>query len=143
MFFQNASSFKKILVLCAVALCLVIQVNVSRADTRATYSIEDEALGDAPQGLAEVITKGNPDDADWLQDCSFLSQPIAAPHSKSTFLFVTTKNACGWGAAAGPIYIVEQKAGATFSLLQSLGGHTVKIKTGLQGAPAVFAEVMP
>jgi hypothetical protein len=143
MFFQNACSFKKIIVLCAVVLGLKIQVNECRADTHASYSIEDEALRDAPQGLAEVIKKGNPDDADWLQDCSFLSQPIAAPHSKSTFLFVTTKNACGWGAAAGPIYIVEQKTGVTFSLLQSLGGHTVKIKTGLQGSPAVHAEVMP
>jgi len=143
MIFQNECALKKILVLCAFALCLEIPAHECRADSHATYSIEDEALRDAPQGLTEVIKKGNPDDTDWLQDCSFLSQPIAAPQSDSIFLFVTTKNACGWGAAAGPIYIIEQKPGGIFALLQSLGGHTVTINSVLKGTPAIHAEVVP
>lgn len=52
-----------------------------------------------------------------------VSQPLSTNATVATY-FVTTADACGWGAAAGPVWLVRD-AGGTASIVLSISGYSI------------------
>jgi hypothetical protein len=86
-----------------------------------SVSIEDVDLIELNQKASVAIKSQRQEDADWLGDCSFIARKLALNSEKIDYYFVTTKNACGWGAAAGPIYVVRGSDVATKVILATSG----------------------
>jgi hypothetical protein len=52
--------------------------------------------------------------------------PLSSKNAVSTW-FVTTSDACGWGTALGPIWLVADRSGVNSSLLLATGGYSLSI----------------
>ena len=98
-------------------LCAVAMTTASAQDV----TIEDDSLSALPQDVVKVLKRGEkkPD----IKACTFIGSPIDLDgDGDATDFFVTTADACGWGAALGPIWIVRS-SGRSYSLALSDVGY--------------------
>lgn len=63
-------------------------------------------------------------DVNWLSKCKFTREEADfGEDSDGTYIIVTTTNGCGWGTAAGPVWLLKHK-NEDYSVLLSSSGYT-------------------
>jgi len=94
------------------------------------FSIEDDNLVSVPDNvIAAILSEKRIWDG--LKDCSFAGKKL--PLSKDTsasFYAVTTTEACGWGAASGPIWIIKVMEDKV-NIILSGSGNNLLIDKGI------------
>jgi len=81
------------------------------------FSIEEESLTAVPKAVANTISAQKKFE---FPECSFKGKLAhIADSDKPSDYIVTTAQACGWGAAAGPIWIVAKINGSYKVVLQT------------------------
>jgi hypothetical protein len=89
-----------------------------------TLSIEDKDLAPVPSAVAAAVKR----DRTGSGSCGLIGKPILPSVStKLPTYFVTTADACDWGAALGPIWVVAAGNGKGTVVLSS-GGYWVKVR---------------
>ncbi len=87
-------------------------------------SIEDHRLGPVPAKIEAAIKR----DPDHYGACKLIGEVILPSLSVSQpTYFVTTADACDWGAALGPIWIVAMGDNGQASTVLTSGGYWVKV----------------
>jgi hypothetical protein len=107
-------------------LILLLSSSCISSSYAESVSIEDADLIALNQKASVAIKSQRQEDADWLGDCSFIARKMKLNSEKIEYFFVTTKDACGWGAAAGPIYVVSGSDVATKVILAT-SGYTMEV----------------
>ncbi len=102
------------------ALSLAIFSTCTKAED---FSIEEEKLSAVPKAV-EASIRGSKNFESNL--CKLIGKPIdlAGEGTNSGFV-VTTANACDWGAALGPIWVVRD--GAKPVVVLSYGGYSLTL----------------
>jgi hypothetical protein len=120
------------------ALIFVIPVPV-RADD---YFVEDDMMTELPKQVSEVIynTEGKNLLVDFRNPksgpCKLIGKPIDLVPSTKSGYFATTANACNWGAATGPIWLVLKERRPVVVL--SYGGASLALEKQMQnGLPNI------
>jgi hypothetical protein len=89
-----------------------------------TLSIEDKDLAPVSSAVAAAVKR----DRTGSGSCRLIGKPILPSVStKLPTYFVTTADACDWGAALGPIWVVAAGDGKGTVVLSS-GGYWVKVR---------------
>lgn len=98
------------------------------AGSRASaLTIEDDAIAEVGNNISSVVYG----DRSYIPfkdySCKIVGEkiPLSATPTATTY-FLTTANACGWGAALGPIWLVRTEGGAT-SVVLSSGGYSIDV----------------
>ncbi|QPF83020.1 hypothetical protein IC762_25215 [Bradyrhizobium genosp. L] len=87
-------------------------------------TIEDRELAPVPSDVSKAV-KHDPAYAD---SCKLIGRPILPSIGAALrTYFVTTADACGWGSAVGPIWIVAVTNTGQAHTVLSTGGYSVKI----------------
>jgi hypothetical protein len=88
-------------------------------------SVESESLGAIPGDVASIVRLGP--DAKTFRDCRLVGQVIRLQDKdgERTY-FVTTADACGWGTAVAPIWLVHF-FGARPAVILSFGAYGITI----------------
>ncbi len=68
-----------------------------------SYHIEDKNLKPVAMNIAQAIREM---EQNKFAECGFVGKKITETSNKNLY-FVTTSNACNWGANFGPIWVVE------------------------------------
>jgi hypothetical protein len=91
-------------------------------------SVESPQLGPVPQTVRSIIVTDVSFNIFETLHCQILGKkiPLSSDNSISTW-FVTTSNACGWGAAVGPIWVVADRPAGNPSILLATGGYSLSI----------------
>ncbi|WP_175777330.1 hypothetical protein [Burkholderia anthina] len=89
-------------------------------------TIEDADLRSSNESISAVVKK-NPSFSPFeTLKCKITGKEISlATSSDGHTYFATTADACGWGGALGPIWLVDQSQG---TVILSTGGYAVKVK---------------
>jgi|APFre7841882630_1041343.scaffolds.fasta_scaffold00480_5 hypothetical protein len=91
-----------------------------------TFTIEDDDLSAVP-GNAEVVIRSSEVKDDDLQNCELVGKAVDLDgHGQTIDLIVTMRDAAGWGAALGPIWVLRGD-GDSFVIVLSDGGYSVTI----------------
>jgi hypothetical protein len=91
-----------------------------------TFTIEDDDLSAVP-GNAEVVIRRAEAKDDDLQKCELVGKAVDLDgHGQARDLIVTIRDAAGWGAALGPIWVLRGD-GDSFVIVLSEGGYSVSI----------------
>ena len=107
-------------------LCLLMAVSTSWPIQ--TFTIEDDDLSAVPLTAEVVIRHAEAKDND-LQKSEFVGKAVDLDgDGQATDLIVTMRDAKGWGAALGPIWVLLNY-GDSFVIVLSEGGHSVTIGT--------------
>jgi hypothetical protein len=110
---------KKIIIV-SVLLFLLCAVAMTKASAQ-DVTIEDDSLSALPQDVIKAVKRVEKDRQ--IKACTFVGVPIDLDgNDNATDFFVTTADACGWGAALGPIWIVRS-TGRSYSLVLSDVGY--------------------
>ena len=89
-------------------------------------SIESTDLGPVPQDVNSAIAADSSFSAFQTLQCKIKGKTVAlSSDSSAKTWFVTTAGACGWGAALGPIWLVQNTASGKASLILSTGGYAL------------------
>lgn len=92
-----------------------------------SVTIEDRDLKKLQPVISSAVIS-NPSFSDYSNfRCSLIGKKISLSKSIMTF-FVTTENACGWGAALGPMWIVESKANGNAMVILNYGGYSLEAR---------------
>jgi hypothetical protein len=87
-------------------------------------SIEDHRLGPVPAKVEAAINR----DADHYAACKLIGEVILPSLSQDQpTYFVTTADACDWGAALGPIWIVATGENGHAHAVLNSGGYWIKV----------------
>jgi hypothetical protein len=91
-------------------------------------SIEGPELGSVPLAIRSTIQSDASFNTFKILHCEIQGKriPLSSDSSVSTW-FVTTSDACGWGAALGPIWIVANRSKGNPVLLLTSGGYALSI----------------
>lgn len=90
------------------------------------FTIEDAALRSINGRIYEVISKDPSFSPFENLGCKLTGRKIPlTPLLTVSVYFVTTSNACGWGAALGPIWLVDESSG---KMILNAGGYAVEVK---------------
>ena len=100
-----------------------------------TITIEDQGLSALPPEVRATVQVDKSFAPFRDLSCKLTGEKVAlAAGEQVTTYFVTTKGACGWGAALGPIWLVRV-SGDTASVLFRTGGYSVEalndVKNGM------------
>jgi len=104
-------------------------------------SVEDDTMADLPKQISEAIQHAegaNLKDAIHFKSgfCKLIGKPVDLGQGAQPAYFVTTANACNWGAAVGPIWLVLNEPHPVVVL--SYGGATMTLeKKGQNGFPNI------
>jgi hypothetical protein len=91
-----------------------------------TFTIEDDDLSEVPRN-AEVVIRHSEAKDDDLQRCELVGKAIDLDgDGQATDFIITMRDAAGWGAALGPIWVLRN-AGDSFVIVLSDGGYSVTI----------------
>jgi hypothetical protein len=91
-----------------------------------TFTIEDDDLSAIPHNAEIVIRHAEAKDDD-LQKCEFVGKTVDLDGAgQATDLIVTMRDASGWDAALGPIWVLRN-TGDSFAIVLSDGGYSVTI----------------
>lgn len=85
-------------------------------------TVEDETLALLPASVVATVRSDSTFVPLRSAACKLIgiNQPLSTVATVMTY-FVTTANACGWGAAAGPIWLVSVSSGTTSIVLSTVG----------------------
>jgi hypothetical protein len=90
------------------------------------FLTEDESLSPVAKSADEAIRKAETEHQSWLRDCSFIGSPVdLGGDETSSYLAVTTRKGCSWGAADAPIWVLRNNAGR-YSVILSASGSSLK-----------------
>ncbi|WP_156954539.1 hypothetical protein [Paraburkholderia acidipaludis] len=91
-------------------------------------SVESSDLGPVPQIIRSTIESDVSFKPFESLNCKIQGKkiPLSSNNLVSTW-FVTTSEACGWGAALGPIWLVESPSTGEPSLILATGGYSVTV----------------
>ena len=104
-----------------ISVLLFLFCGVASVAAAQDFTIEDDSLSALPQDVIKVVKRGDKDRE--IKACTFIGEPIDLDgDDNATDFFVTTADACGWGAALGPIWIVRS-SGRSYSLVLSGVGY--------------------
>ncbi|MFP4890447.1 hypothetical protein [Paraburkholderia sp. EG304] len=97
-------------------------------------SVESQDLGPVPEVIRSAIESDISFRPYGSLNCKMQGKkiPLSSDSSVSTW-FVTTSQACGWGAALGPIWLVKKTSTGNPSLMLSTGGYSVAIAAKSRG----------
>lgn len=116
----------KNIIIISTLLFLFYTVTAATASAK-DLTIEDDSLSAVPQDVIKVVKRGEKDRE--INACTFIGEPIDLDgDNNATDFFVTTADACGWGAALGPIWIVRS-SGRSYSLVLSGVGYGASLQT--------------
>ncbi|TDN69124.1 hypothetical protein [Paraburkholderia sp. BL10I2N1] len=91
-------------------------------------SVESPDLGPVPQAFRSTIEADISFSPYGSLNCKMQGKQIPlSSNSLASTWFVTTSEACGWGAALGPIWLVEKPSTGEPSLILATGGNSVAI----------------
>lgn len=109
------------LLIAACATCLVYAVEP-------VASVESLELGPIPEAIRLAIESDASFNVFETLHCKMKGKtiPLSLGNSIPTW-FVTTSDACGWGAAVGPIWLVKSPSASNTSLLLATGGNSLSI----------------
>lgn len=94
------------------------------------FTIEDAALSRIDKRANTAVTNDPSFSPFKNMGCKLAGAKIPlTPSPTVTTYFVTTENSCGWGAALGPIWIVDE---AREKVILSTGGYAVAVQQRLQ-----------
>ena len=89
------------------ALYILLAI-ISSPSYSETFTIEDIDLIDLPPEISAAIEASTSFDPYKILDCKIHGKPLPLSTKKNEpIYFSTTKSACGWGSAVGPIWIVR------------------------------------
>ncbi len=89
------------------------------------FSIEDEDLVSIPSA-ARVAILASEADPFW-DNCNYVGKPVDLRlNGHADEWVVTTANACGWGNAMGPIWLLDKKS-ATYRVLLNDVGYSLSL----------------
>jgi hypothetical protein len=90
------------------------------------FTIEDDDLYAVPQNAEVAIRQAEAKDDD-LQKCEFVGKAVDLDgDGQATDLIVTLRDASGWDAAVGPLWVLR-RIGDSLVIVLSEGGHSVTI----------------
>lgn len=97
----------------------------ARSPHALALTIEDTGLAAVSDEISSVVYKDKSFESFKDYSCKIVGEKIALSVSPAVeTYFLTTTDACGWGAALGPIWLVRT-FGGTDSLALSAGGYTI------------------
>lgn len=103
-----------------------VLVLAGQAQAAEPFYVEDPALGDLPLPVETIVTAtlaSNPG----MRACSLTGRKVQMPvDSQVEGFVVTTRHACGWGAAAAPLWLVRGSA-AGYKVASISSGYTVEV----------------
>ena len=111
---------------CAL-ICASISFFLCSQALALTVTIEDQSLSALPPDVSATVQADRSFAPFRDLSCKLMGERAALPageHAASYFL--TTEDACGWGAALGPIWLVRV-SGGTASVVLSTGGYSVEV----------------
>lgn len=126
---QNLLNQLAKLTLQAVVIGVLLQSHAVFANVVA--SIEDKNFKPVSEDFRKVIC--NQIDCNLINDnkCVFKFKTIMTPFEKNPAIrFVTTENACNWGAYVGPIWLFDEQA--PYNLLLKTTGYSLNFVTNTQ-----------
>ena len=88
------------------------------------FTIEDKDLSRVSEKIHSAVSKDASFSPFKSLDCKLTGKEIPLTSPTISTYFVTTSNACGWGAAVGPIWIVDASYG---KVILSTGGYAVEV----------------
>lgn len=92
-----------------------------------SVTIEDRDLKKIHPVLSSAVIS-SPSFSDYSNfRCSLIGKKISLSKSITTF-FITTDNSCGWGAALGPMWIVESNANGKAMVILNHGGYSLEAR---------------
>lgn len=93
-----------------------------------TFTIEDDNLRDLGSEFSDEIKKNKEFSIFRSLNCKLQGKAISlsASEDESVYLY-TTKNACGWGASTGPIWLIWKKKGILKIIFYN-GGYSLTKK---------------
>jgi len=105
-------------------LCLLMVASTSWPVQ--TFTIEDGDLSAVSRNAEVVIRRAEAKD-DGLQKCELVGKAVDLDgHGQARDLIVTMRDAAGWGAALGPIWVLRS-GGDSLVIVLSDGGYPVTI----------------
>ncbi|WP_179403346.1 hypothetical protein [Burkholderia guangdongensis] len=91
------------------------------------YTIEDKDLRPISRNVYEILAKDPSYTTFGTLGCKLVGEKIPLESSAPIFTyFVTTSDACGWGTALGPIWLVDE---LRRKVILSAGGYAVLIQS--------------
>lgn len=106
-----------------VMILALFSASVAFAVSPSKRTIEDKDLSPVSSAVEKAI-RSHAQGREYA-DCQFEGAPLHPPNEIDKEVFVTTSNVCNWGAAQGPILILNEKNGAFVVLLHTVG-HSVE-----------------
>lgn len=89
-----------------------------------SYTVEDKGLVTQNTKLTQAIIGHKSFVVYKSLGCRLIGEAIDLSYTNRVFLF-TTKDACGWGSALGPIWIVLAKKNSDGKVVLDAGGYSV------------------
>lgn len=107
-------------------IILILLPTISISSYAETFTIEDSDLSKPDSHITTEIEKSTSFDPYKFLGCQIHGKlvPVSDKNTDKIYFF-TTKDACGWGAAVGPIWIVRDHNKEIYILLSS-GGYSFK-----------------
>ncbi|WP_321921428.1 hypothetical protein [Burkholderia sp. BCC1998] len=89
------------------------------------FTIEDKDLSDVSGKAVSAVSKDTSFSPFKNLGCKLTGKEILLTSLPIRTYFLTTSNACGWGAAVGPIWIVDESHG---KVILSTGGYAIEVR---------------
>lgn len=87
-------------------------------------NIEDDNLSMVPTKFLNLLRSFDSD----YSDCDYIGTTIVLDNNpQTTYWFLTTKDACGWGTALGPIWLLSE-TDSHYCIILSDGGYSLSIE---------------
>ncbi|MBR8301740.1 hypothetical protein KDW49_13605 [Burkholderia dolosa] len=106
-----------------IVFCLISSANAFSRDRDIT--IESKDLNSVGQKVVSTVSKDASFEPFKDLGCKLVGKKIPLTSSSTVTYFITTSNACGWGAAVGPIWIVDE---SREKVILSTGGYSIEVR---------------
>ncbi|WP_146014021.1 hypothetical protein [Trinickia dabaoshanensis] len=108
-------------------LFLIVGTAICAASVAFASTVQDESLHGVSNVATSVVYNDPSFDAFRSLSCKMVGEKISLSSVPTvTTYFITTADACGWGAALGPIWLIRVSEGVA-SVLLSIGGYSVDV----------------
>ncbi|WP_371369517.1 hypothetical protein ACA097_07710 [Pseudomonas sp. QL9] len=119
-------STKKIFIQISLLIALVITQGLEAAE----LTIEDRRLKKLPAPVSQLIRSSDSYSPYYSLHCDVIGAELfEVPANDERTYFITTSNACGWGANIGPIWLAKSSS-TEHRLLLSTGGYSLRTRAG-------------
>lgn len=94
------------------------------------HTVEDDGMTNQNHDLMREVAAHRSFSVYKSLGCRLIGEPINLDDKGKAFLF-TTKDACGWGTALGPMWIVHSRNGHAGKVVLDAGGYSVEGKSSV------------